>query len=93
MSTTVIGQWLTLTAFVALGALLVAVAWKQRRLRPVAMAWLAVVLNHVALYAIAFIWFEQYVGFEATQIWSQATRIHVAFTVAWMALAMARGRL
>lgn len=93
MSTAAMGQWLTLVVFVALGGLLVAVVWRRPRLRAVAMAWLAVALNHIALYVVAFMWFEEYIGVDATQLWSQATRIHVAFTVAWMVWAMARGRL
>jgi len=93
MSATEALQWLTLYVFAALGGVCIGVAKVRPRLRPVAWAWLAVAVSHVALYAVAFLWLEQRVGADATLIWSVAARIHVAFTAGLMLLAFARGRL
>lgn len=86
-------QWLTLCVFGALAGVCIGVIIRRPRLRPLAWAWLAVAVNHVLLYAVAFLFLESRVGPATTLIWSAASRIHVAFTAVWMLLEIARGRL
>ena len=93
MSATEALQWLTLFVYAALGGVCIGVAKARPRLRPVAWAWLAVAVNHVLLYAVAFLWLEPRVGPVTTLIWSVAARLHAAFTAGWMLLAAAKGRL
>ena len=86
-------QWLMLAVSIGLAGICVGVGWKCKWLRPLAWAWLFVAVNHIALYAIAFIFLEERIGLNATQIWSTVTRIHIAATGGLTLLVLARGRL
>lgn len=93
MSATEALQWLTLLAYAALAGVCIGVIIRRPRLRPLAWAWLAVAVNHVLLYAVAFLFLESRVGPNTTLIWSAASRIHAGFTATWMLVLIAKGKI
>lgn len=86
-------QWLTMFVFAVMAGICIGVLKARPRLRPLAWAWLAVAVNHVLLYAVAFLFLESRVGPNTTLIWSAASRIHAGFTATWMLVLIAKGKI
>lgn len=92
MSVATAGQWLLLGGYAALLVCSAVVGWRRPRLRPLAAAAGSIAVTHVAYYAAFLVW-PDWLGFDATMLFSIAIRLQVLFLMGLgLGLAAGRGR-